>query len=116
MSFRLSKTSRKTYTTMHKGTNTPQIQQSPGTSGAMTTDRGNPSAKVTTYAVLDNLSTDVFVKHSLLEQLGVEDQEVYLEIDTVTGVSSVHTQKVKGLRIQDMDNLHKSIKVSFGYS
>ena len=82
----------------------------------MTTDRGNPSAKVTTYAVLDNLSTDVFVKHSLLEQLGVEDQEVYLEIDTITGVSSVHTQKVKGLRIQDMDNLHKSIKVSFAYS
>lgn len=25
---------------MHKGTNIPQIQQSPGTKGAMTTDRG----------------------------------------------------------------------------
>ena len=77
----------------------------------------NSSAKVTTYAVLDNQLTYVFFfTHSLLEQLGVEDQEVYLEIDTITGVSSVHTQKVKGLRIQDMDNLHKSIKVSFGYS
>ena len=33
----------------------------------------NPSAKVPTYAVLDDQSTDVFVTDSLLEQLGVED-------------------------------------------
>ena len=74
------------------------------------------SAKVPTHAVLDDQSTDVFVTDSLLEQLGVEGQEVNLEINTITGVNSVHTQKVNGLHIQDIDNLHKSIKVSFAYS
>jgi len=32
----------------------------------------NPSAKVPTYAVLDDQSMDVFVTDSLLEQLGVD--------------------------------------------
>ena len=76
----------------------------------------NPSAKVPTYAVLDDQSTDVFVTDSLLEQLGVEGHEVNLEINTITGVNSVRTQEVNGLHIQDIDNLHKSIKVPFAYS
>ena len=76
----------------------------------------NPSAKVPTYAVLDDQSTDVFVTDSLLEQLGVEGHELNLEINTITGVNSVRTQKVNGLHIQDIDNLHKSIKVPFAYS
>ena len=76
----------------------------------------NPSAKVPTYAVLDDQSTDVFVTDSLLEQLGVEGHEVNLEINTITGINSVRTQKVNCLHIQDIDNLHKSIKVPFAYS
>ena len=39
-----------------------------------------------------------------------------LEISTITGVNSVRTQKVNGLHIHDIDNLHKSIKVPFAYS
>ena len=39
-----------------------------------------------------------------------------LEINMITRVNSVRTQKVNGLHIQDMDNLHKSIKVPFAYS
>lgn len=65
----------------------------------------NPSAKVPTYAVLDDQSTDVFVTDSLLEQLGVEGHEVNLEINTITGVNSVRTQKVNGLHIQDTRTL-----------
>ena len=76
----------------------------------------NPSAKVPTYAVLDDQSTDVFIADSLLKQLGVQGQEVNLEINTITGANSVRTQKVHGLHIQDMDSLHKSIKVPFAYS
>lgn len=34
----------------------------------------------------------------------------------ITRVDSVRTQKVNGLHIQDMDSLHKPIKVPFAYS
>ena len=76
----------------------------------------NPSVKVPTYAVLDDQSTDVFITDTLLEQLGVKGQDVNLEINTITGVNSVRTQKVNGLHIQDIDNLHKPIKVPYAYS
>ena len=76
----------------------------------------NPSAKVPTYAVLDDQSTDVFIAFSLLKQLGVQGQDLNLEINTITGTNSVRTQKVNGLHIQDMDSLHKSNKVPFAYS
>ena len=76
----------------------------------------NPSAKVPTYAILDDQSTDVFIADSLLKQLGVQGQEVNLEINMITRVNSVRTQKVNGLHIQDMDSLHKPIKVPFAYS
>ena len=76
----------------------------------------NPSAKVPIYTVLDDQSTDVFIADSLLEQLGVQGQEVNMEINTITGINSVRTQKVNGLHIQDMESLHKSIKVPFAYS
>ena len=39
-----------------------------------------------------------------------------LEINMITRVNSVRTQKVNGLHIQDMHSLHKSIKVPFAYS
>jgi len=72
--------------------------------------------KVPTYAVLDDQSTDVFVTDTLLELLGVKGQVVNLEINTITGVNSVCTQKVNGLHFRDIDNLHKPIKVPFAYS
>ena len=78
--------------------------------------QNDPSAKVPTYVVLDDQSTDVFIADSLLEQLGVQGKEVNLEINTIPGVNSVRTQKVNGLHIQDIDGLHKSIKVPFAYS
>ena len=76
----------------------------------------NPSVKVPTYAVLDDQSTDVFITEPLLEKLRVEGQEVNLEINTITGLNSVRTKKVNGLRIQDTENRHKSIKIPFAYS
>ena len=76
----------------------------------------DPLWKVPSYAVLDDQSTDVFVTDTLLEQLGVKGQDVNLEINTITGVNSVCTQKANGLHIQDIDNLHKPIKVPFAYS
>ena len=78
--------------------------------------KDNPSAKAPTYAVLDDQSTDVFITDSLLQQLGIEGQEVNLEINTITGVNSVRTRKVNGLHIQDIDSRHKSIKIPFAYS
>lgn len=75
-----------------------------------------PPAKVPTYAVLDDQSTDVFITDFLLEKLKVEGQEVNLQINTITGVKSVRTKKVNGLRIQDTENHHKSIKIPFAYS
>ena len=46
----------------------------------------------------------------------MEGQEVSLEISTIIGVNSVRTRRVNGLHIQDIDNLHKFIKVLFAYS
>ena len=69
----------------------------------------DPSVKVHTYAVLDDQSTDVFITDSLLDQLHVGGQEVNLEVKTIVGVNSIRTQKVNGLRVQD-------IKIPLAYS
>ena len=61
--------------------------------------KDNPSAKVPTYAVLDDQSTDVFITDSLLQQLEIEGQEVNLEINTIAGVNSACIWKVNGLHI-----------------
>ena len=66
--------------------------------------------------MLDDQSTDVFITDFLLEKLKVEGQEVNLQINTITGVKSVRTKKVNGLRIQDTENHDKSIKIPFAYS
>jgi len=68
--------------------------------------KDNPSAKVPTYAALDDQSTDVFITDFLLQQLGIEGQEVNLEINTITDVNSFRTRKVNGLLIQDIDSRH----------
>ena len=78
--------------------------------------KDNPSAKVPTYAVLNDQSTDVFITDSLLQQLEIEGQEVNLEINIITGVNRVRTRKVNGLHIEDIDSRNKSIKVPFAYS
>jgi len=46
----------------------------------------------------------------------MEGQEVNLEISMITGVKSGCTRRIKGIYIQDIDNLHKLIKVLFTYS
>lgn len=66
--------------------------------------------------MLDDQSTDVFITDNLLEKVKVEGQEVNLEIDTITEVDTVRTQKVNGLHIQDSKNRHKAIKIPFAYS
>lgn len=76
----------------------------------------NPSAKVPTYAVLDDQSTDVFITDTLLDQLQVKGQEVNLDVSTIAGVNTVRTQKVNGLHIKDTDSRHNSIKIPFAYS
>lgn len=76
----------------------------------------NPSARMLTYAVLDDQSTDVFITDTLLDQLQVKGQEVNLNISTIAGVNTVRTQKVNGLHIKDTDSRHNSIKIPFAYS
>ena len=44
--------------------------------------QSNQAKKLTTYAVLDDQSTDVFTSDSLLEQLEVATPEVDLQINT----------------------------------
>ena len=39
-----------------------------------------------------------------------------LAINTIMGVNSVCPRKVNGLHSQEIDSLHKSIKVTFAYS
>ena len=50
----------------------------------------NPSAKVPTFAVLNDHSTDVFLANS--EQRGVQGQEVNLEMNAITGKQCSHAE------------------------
>ena len=78
--------------------------------------QSNPARKLTTYAVLDDQSTDVFISDSLLEQLEVDAPEVDLQVNTIVGSKSIRTKKVTGLSIQDTENGYAPIKVPFAYS
>ena len=78
--------------------------------------QSNPARKLTTYAVLDDQSTDVFNSDSLLEQLEVDAPEVDLQVSTIVGSNSIRTKKVTGLSFQDTENGYAPIKVPFAYS
>ena len=56
------------------------------------------------------------ITDTLLEKLKAGDLELNFEINTSTGVNSVHTKSVIGLRIQDTEYGHKIIKIPFAYS
>ena len=73
----------------------------------------NAAKKITTYAVLDDQSTDTFIADALLEQLEVDATEVDLQVNTIIGSNSIRTKKVVGLSIQDE---YGPIKVPFAYS
>ena len=75
--------------------------------------QSNPARKLTTYAFLDDQSTDVFISDSLLEKV----EEDAPEVDTIVGSNSIRTKKITGLSIQDTENGYAPIKVpSFAYS
>ena len=76
----------------------------------------NPTVRVPTYAVLDDQSTDVFVTDTLLEQLGSSGPEITLNVNTIVGTNSIHTRKIAGLCIQDVEGRHKPIPVRYAYS
>ena len=78
--------------------------------------RSNPAREIHTYAVLDDQSTDVFVSDHLLNQLGVEGQEVNLQVNTIVGTNTIRTKKTSGLCIQDIRGEHSPIKVPFAYA
>ena len=73
----------------------------------------NPNKELTTYAVLDDQSTDVFISDTLLDQLEVDAPEVDLQVNTIVGSNTIRTKKVAGLFIQDMEmSIHQSKSLS----
>jgi hypothetical protein len=78
--------------------------------------RSDPSRETLTYAVLDDQSTDVFVSDSILDYLGVEGQEVNLQVNTIVGTNTIRTKKATDLCIQDIHSEHSPNKVPFAYA
>ena len=78
--------------------------------------RSNPAKKLTTYAVLDDQSTDVFISDALLNNLEVDAPEVDLQVNTIVGSNTMRTRKVTGIYIQDVEKAYAPIKVPFAYS
>ena len=75
-----------------------------------------PGKEILTHAVLDDQSTDVFITDSLVGRLGVQAAEIDLQINTVVGFSTIRTQKVTGLHIQDVNHEHGSIRILNAYT
>ena len=71
--------------------------------------------KTLAYAVLDDQSTDVFVTTSLLDRLAVTGEDVNLQVNTIVGTNTIRTEKLLGLKIQDVDHRHNPIKVPYAY-
>ena len=63
-----------------------------------------PAKETTTYAVLDDQYTDVFISDALLEQLEVDASEVDWQVNTI-GSNSIRTKKMIGLSIQDLKGI-----------
>ena len=76
----------------------------------------DPTVRVPTYAVLDDQSTDVFVTDALLEKINTGGPQISLEVNTIVGVNSIHTRKVSGLCVQDVEGRHQPMKVNYAYS
>ncbi|CAB3985993.1 Hypothetical predicted protein [Paramuricea clavata] len=72
--------------------------------------------RVPTYAVLDDQSTDVFVTDALLEKINTGGPQISLEVNTIVGVNSIHTRKVSGLCVRDVEGRHQPMKVNHAYS
>ena len=78
--------------------------------------QSNPAKKLTTYAVLDDQSSDVFISDALLHNLGISAPEVDLQVNTIVGSNTIRTKKVTGIFIQDIETEYAPIKVPFAYS
>ena len=48
--------------------------------------------------------------------MNVEPEDITLQINTIVGTESVRTKKVNGLKIQDVDGLHKPISIQRAYT
>ena len=78
--------------------------------------QSNPAKKLTTYAVLDDQSSDVFISDALLHNLGISAPEVDLQVNRIVGSNTIRTKKVTGIFIQDIETEYALIKVPFAYS
>lgn len=78
--------------------------------------QSNPAKKLTTYAVLDDQSTDVFISDALLHNLKISVPEVDLQVNTIIRSNTIRTKKVTGIFIQDIESKYAPIKVPFAYS
>jgi len=72
--------------------------------------------EILTHAVLDDQSTDVFIKYSLLEELQAPAQELDLKVNTIIGSNTIRTKKTTGLFVQDINREHPQIKIPYAYS
>ena len=55
--------------------------------------QSNPPRKLTTYAVLDDQSSDVFISDALLHNLRISAPEVDLQVNTIVGSNTIRTKK-----------------------
>ena len=78
--------------------------------------QSNPNQELTTYAVLDDQSTDVFISDTLLEKLEVDAPEFDLQVNTIVGSNTIRTRKVTGVYLQDIEHKYGPVKVPFAYT
>ena len=78
--------------------------------------QSNPARKLTTYAVMDDQSSDMFISDALLHNLGISAPEVDLQVNTIVDFNTIRTKKVTGIFIQDTETKYAPIKVPFAYS
>jgi hypothetical protein len=56
------------------------------------------------------------VTDTLLEKINTGGPQISLEVNTIVGINSIHTRKVSGLCVQDVEGRHQPMKVNYAYS
>ncbi|KAF0301290.1 hypothetical protein FJT64_026363 [Amphibalanus amphitrite] len=69
--------------------------------------RDCPTSKEIVYALLDPQSDTCFVKDSVLQKMGVDGEEVALEVNTMTGKTVSKSQVIRGFTIRDLSGSQK---------
>ena len=78
--------------------------------------QSNPAKKLTTYAVLDDQSSEVFISDAHLHNLGISAPEVDFQVNTIVGSNTLRTKKVIGIFIQGIETKYAPIKVPLAFS